>query len=218
MRELVEDTGVFFWPLALCSLLASFVIIERLIALRTSAVLPGPLREALTRGDIPAPGNFDGASLGGRVLTFFHERVPSAVQLQAFAQWQVTRLERGFFLLEVIIGAAPLIGLLGTVWGLIQVFGQISPETGLPDTAGFVDGVALALTTTMIGLTIAIPTLAAYAYLQRKVDGHAAELAVALEPLEAQAARPAPAPVPHVTEPRAAENYMPPASTSGASS
>jgi len=61
------------------------------------------------------------------------------------------------------------------------VFNQISPDTGLPDPVVFTKGVALALSATVIGLTIAIPSLVGAGYLSRKVDNYAAELEVVLE-------------------------------------
>ena len=82
---------------------------------------------------------------------------------------------------SVIYAAAPLIGLTGTVTGLLQVFSQISPETGLPDPAAFTKGVALALSATVIGLSIAIPSLVGAGFLQRKVENYAARIDLLLE-------------------------------------
>jgi biopolymer transport protein ExbB len=90
-------------------------------------------------------------------------------------------MERGIPYLEVIYAAAPLIGLTGTVTGLLQVFSQISPETGLPDPAAFTKGVALALSATVIGLSIAIPSLVGAGFLQRKVENYAARIDLLLE-------------------------------------
>jgi biopolymer transport protein ExbB len=67
------------------------------------------------------------------------------------------------------------------VTGLLQVFSQISPDTGLPDPVVFTKGVALALSATVIGLAIAIPSLVGSGYLSRKVDNYAAELEVLIE-------------------------------------
>jgi biopolymer transport protein ExbB len=83
--------------------------------------------------------------------------------------------------LDVIYAAAPLIGLTGTVTGLLQVFSQIAPDTGLPDPVDFTKGVALALSATVIGLCIAIPSLVGSGYLQRKIENYAAQLDVLLE-------------------------------------
>ena len=79
-------------------------------------------------------------------------------------------------------GEFRLIGVTaGTVTGLLQVFSQISPDTGLPDPVAFTKGVALALSATVIGLCIAIPSLVGSGYLQRKIENYAAQLDVLLE-------------------------------------
>jgi biopolymer transport protein ExbB len=95
-------------------------------------------------------------------------------------------MERGFVFLEIIVGAAPLLGLLGTVTGLVKVFSNISPETGLPDQTAFTQGIALALTTTVLGLTIAIPCLVGSGYLQRRVETYAVQIESLLERIGAR--------------------------------
>jgi biopolymer transport protein ExbB len=90
-------------------------------------------------------------------------------------------MERGLPYLDIIYAAAPLIGLTGTVWSLLKVFSSISGETGLPDPVAFTSGVALALSATLLGLTIAIPALVGGGYLQRRVENYGAQLDVILE-------------------------------------
>lgn len=153
MNSLIEGAGIFIYPLGLCSILALFIIIERIVALKPARVF----------GDAPS-------SMRSCILDFYKKENPDAASLKAFAGLQIAQLERGLFVLEVIIGAAPLLGLLGTVTGLVQVFANISPETGMPNTETFVQGIALALTTTMMGLAIAIPALAGNSYLQRRIE------------------------------------------------
>ncbi len=181
MRELIENAGVFAWPLGLCSILAAVIIIERLFALRRSRIIPRHYEQAFTQGEIPEVG--DSGSVAGRILEYFHQGKLDAEQLKAYTRLQVTHMERGLFILEIIVSAAPLLGLLGTVTGLVTVFSQISPETGLPDPAAFVTGVSLALTTTILGLSIAIPSLAFNSYLNRRVDTYEAQLEVGVERL-----------------------------------
>ncbi|MGA1204520.1 MAG: MotA/TolQ/ExbB proton channel family protein [Opitutales bacterium] len=184
MRELIQNAGIFAWPLGLCSLLATIIIIERLFALRRSRIIPGFYEVAFSTGSIPQHGN--SGSVAGRILDYFHRKELDAEQLKAYTRLQVTRMERGLFILEIVVSAAPLIGLLGTVTGLVTVFGQISPETGLPDPAAFVEGVSMALTTTIMGLAIAIPSLAFNSYLNRRVDTFEAQLEVGVERLIAK--------------------------------
>ncbi len=181
MRELVANAGIFAWPLGLCSFLAVVIIVERLLALRRSRIIPRAYEVAFAQGEIPAAGDPD--SVAGRILAFFHSGQLDAEQLKAYTRLQVTRMERGLFILEIVVSAAPLLGLLGTVTGLVTVFSQISPETGLPDPAAFVSGVSMALTTTILGLSIAIPALAFNSYLNRRVDTFEAQLEVGVERL-----------------------------------
>ena len=101
--------------------------------------------------------------------------------MKAFARLEVNRMERGIPYLDVIYAAAPMIGLTGTVWSLLRVFSAISSETGLPDPVKFTSGVALALSATLLGLCIAIPSLVGGGYLNRRVGNYAAQLDVLLE-------------------------------------
>jgi biopolymer transport protein ExbB len=116
-----------------------------------------------------------------RVLDFAQEHASDPDAVKAFARLELNRMERGIPYLDVIYAAAPLIGLTGTVTALLKVFAAISPETGLPDPVAFTKGVALALSATVIGLSIAIPSLVGGGYLQRKIENYAAKMDVLLE-------------------------------------
>jgi biopolymer transport protein ExbB len=85
-------------------------------------------------------------------------------------------MERGLFLLEIVVGAAPLLGLLGTVTGLVRVFSGMPADSGVPDPGAFSEGIAMALLTTIIGLAIAIPSLVGHAFLSRIVQKRSTEL------------------------------------------
>ncbi|HBR93653.1 MAG TPA: MotA/TolQ/ExbB proton channel family protein [Opitutae bacterium] len=180
--DIFTHAGIFIYPLGLCSILAVFIAFERLLALRPSRVMPRALVDAFVLGQ------FDGVeadrnSVAGRILHFHRSRPSDADSLKAYARLEVSRMERGVFLLEVVIGAAPLIGLLGTVTGLTQVFSGFSADTGLPDPATFIRGIALALNTTILGLAIAIPALAAHAYVLRRVEFMAARIGLGVQAL-----------------------------------
>ncbi|MGJ8640200.1 MAG: MotA/TolQ/ExbB proton channel family protein [Opitutaceae bacterium] len=178
--DLLTSAGIFLYPLAVCSFIAVFITFERLIALRDSRIIPKYMVDAFIEGQI---GRVESSmqSVTGRIVTFYRERSPDPEALKAFARLEVSRMERGLFLLEVVIGAAPLLGLLGTVTGLTQVFAGFSAETGLPDPAVFITGIALALNTTILGLAVAIPSLAAHAFLIRRVESLAARISVGVE-------------------------------------
>ena len=79
-------------------------------------------------------------------------------------------------MLEIVVGAAPLVGLLGTVTGLVKVFSGMPSGAGLPDAGAFSEGVAMALLTTIIGLAIAIPALVAHSFLTRTIEKRSAEI------------------------------------------
>jgi biopolymer transport protein ExbB len=181
MLEIITGAGLFIYPLALCSLVGVFVIIERAIALRRGRILPAADLQKIDEGKAAASD-----SVLGRLASYTESNPGDEEGLRAVARLEVNRMERGFVFLEIIIGAAPLIGLLGTVTGLIQVFSNISPDTGLPEPSAFVQGVALALTTTVLGLAIAIPCMVANSYFQRKVDTFAVQLGAVLEQVQAR--------------------------------
>lgn len=183
--DLFANTGIFLYPLAACSFIAVFITAERLLALRNSQIIPRAAVDAFISGQVEQIQP-DQRSVVGRIVGFYRERHPEPEALKAFARLEVSRMERGLFLLEVVIGAAPLLGLLGTVTGLTQVFGGFSAETGLPEPEAFVTGIALALNTTILGLAIAIPSLAAHSYLLRRVESLAARISVGVECLTAK--------------------------------
>jgi biopolymer transport protein ExbB len=176
--DIVKGAGPLFWPLLLCSLVMIFIVCERSYALRQAAVMPPDLVDAVVTGKPITGGRH---STLARIIEFAerHNEDPGAVK--AFARLEVNRMERGIPYLDVIYAAAPMIGLTGTVWSLLRVFSAISSETGLPDPVKFTSGVALALSATLLGLCIAIPSLVGGGYLNRRVGNYAAQLDVLLE-------------------------------------
>ncbi len=176
--EVFKGAGVLIYPLAVCSAAAVFIICERAFALRRAAIMPQDLVDAVIAGKPLMGGKH---TVLARIVEFAEQHKNDEGAVKAFARLEVNRMERGIPYLDVIYAAAPLIGLTGTVTGLLQVFSQISPDTGLPDPVAFTKGVALALSATVIGLCIAIPSLVGSGWLQRKVENYAAQLDVLLE-------------------------------------
>ena len=176
--EVFKCAGVLIYPLAVCSAAAVFIICERAFALRRAAIMPQDLVDAVIAGKPLMGGKH---TVLARIVEFAEQHKNDEGAVKAFARLEVNRMERGIPYLDVIYAAAPLIGLTGTVTGLLQVFSQISPDTGLPDPVAFTKGVALALSATVIGLCIAIPSLVGSGWLQRKVENYAAQLDVLLE-------------------------------------
>lgn len=178
MFEILKGAGIFIYPLTACSLVGAFIICERLFSLRRSAILPEALVEDLAEDYVV--DELDKSAMG-RIVTFWHQHRKDEGAVKAYARLEVNRMERGLVFLEIIVGAAPLLGLLGTVVGLVGVFSNVSMETGLPDPSAFTQGIALAMTTTVIGLSVAIPCLIANSYFQRRVETYAVQIESLLE-------------------------------------
>ncbi len=176
--EVLKGAGLLVYPLGACSAIAVFIIAERIYSLRKAAVMPQDLVDAVMAGKPLMGGRH---TVLARIVEFAEQHNNDEGAVKAFARLEVNRMERGVPYLDVIYAAAPLIGLSGTVTGLLQVFSQISPDTGLPDPVVFTKGVALALSATVIGLAIAIPSLVGSGYLQRRIENYAAQLDVLLE-------------------------------------
>jgi biopolymer transport protein ExbB len=95
--------------------------------------------------------------------------------IQTRARHEVTRLERGLVVLEIIVGIAPLLGLVGTIAGMMTLFGDVG-QTGLSDAGKLARGIALILNATLMGLLIAIPSLIFWSYYSKKVESIAVEM------------------------------------------
>jgi biopolymer transport protein ExbB len=115
----------------------------------------------------------DTTVLGKLIQTvFMHASLPKTENveaMQALARQIVGRMERGLTTLSLIAELGPLLGLLGTVIGMVQLFEDVAKK-GLGDPAMISRGIYEALTATMTGLGIAIPALIAYMYLRRRIE------------------------------------------------
>ncbi len=96
---------------------------------------------------------------------------------------ETTHLLRKIEWLNILGNVAPMVGLFGTVWGMIDAFNQIVVKGGQPEPADLAGGISVALVTTWWGLIIAIPALAAYGSLRNRIDSLVAEIAVFAENL-----------------------------------
>jgi biopolymer transport protein ExbB len=97
-------------------------------------------------------------------------RSENADAVQTRARYEMVRLERGLVVLEVIIGIAPLIGLIGTVSGLVHVFASLGLSAGSADAKRIALGISEALNCTVFGLGIAVPSLIGFVYFSKKVE------------------------------------------------
>ncbi len=172
-------------PILACSVLSIAIIVERLSRLRRSSVLPSPLV-----GAIHTPGRLDEKTviaearrypspLGEVVLRAIEVRHfpwgPLEEAVAASGQRQSRLLERNLIGLEVIAGVAPLLGLLGTVLGMADIFSEISAgHLGQP--GALARGISEALVTTVAGLFTAIPALVAYSLFSKRLDDLVTEM------------------------------------------
>lgn len=163
----IHDAGIFIYPLGACFFLAVFVLVERLFSLRRSLTFPRKVEKALRSGEFPNKKWKQYSAAERIVWVAVHEK-PSPESLRSYAKLEVSALEKGLYILEVVVAGAPLIGLLGTVTGLVQVFSVMPSLAEGKDALS--EGIGLALFTTIIGLAIAIPTLIGHSYLCRLID------------------------------------------------
>ena len=186
--RLIKEAGLLAYPLGLCSVVAIFIIFERAFALRNAAIIPNDLADSALQGKPVSGGNY---SALGRIINFVERHPGDADGAKAYARLEVMKMERGVSYLDTIYTGAPLIGLIGTVSGLLAAFSVIDPETHMPDPVQFTESVGYALAATLLGLCIAVVALVGNGYLHRRIEHHAARLDVLLERI---LARTAPAP------------------------
>jgi biopolymer transport protein ExbB len=173
--------------LGLTSIVGLTFIVERGIALRWRRVVPPPIEAAVsscqTSEDVPMLKRVcqqHNSSPMSRLLLVAAEHLdwPQAETVDAVqtrARREITRLERGLVVLEIIVGIAPLLGLVGTILGMMAVFGKVG-EAGLNDAGRLAQGIALILRATLVGLLIAIPSLIFWSYYTKKVETIAVEM------------------------------------------
>jgi biopolymer transport protein ExbB len=178
--RVVKEAGWLAYPLGLCSCVAIFIIIERGYALRNAGIVPDDLADATLQGRTVSGGKH---SAFGRIVQFVERHPGDKEGAKAYARLEVMKMERGVSYLDVIYTGAPLLGLIGTVSGLLQAFSVIDPETHMPDPVRFTESVGYALSATLIGLVVAVVALVGNGYLQRRIDKHSARLDVLLERL-----------------------------------
>jgi biopolymer transport protein ExbB len=179
--------GLFMWPLLACSIVSVTTMILRGLALRRKDVMP-PLIEGEIERLAPAESpellsrivHHDPSSLARitRVALQYlrGQRSENIEAVQTRARHEMVRLERGLIVLEVIVGIAPLLGLIGAVSGLVHVFSHLGLSSGAADTRQIALGIAEALNATVFGLSIAVPTLIGFTYFSRKVEVMSVEM------------------------------------------
>lgn len=180
MFELVKAGGWLMWPIIACSIIAMAIIAERLWALRIRRVTPDSLvaqiwqlyqKGKLTNAHISTIRKNSplGRILAAGLINRNHPREVMKEAVEEEGRQVVHELERYLNTLGTIAAIAPLLGLLGTVVGMIKVFAAIT-TAGVGNPAVLAGGISEALITTAAGLSVAIPALIFHRYLSGRVD------------------------------------------------
>ena len=187
MLSILEAAGWPIWPLLLCSVIALAVIGERLWSLRQNVVLPkkllvhavqayrqnGVTPQLLTQLTASSPlGQIFSAGLR-------NEKHSPAVMKEAIEEVGhvvAIDLERFLTTLGTIAAISPLLGLFGTVIGMIEIFGSQSPSGGGGNPLVLAHGISIALYNTAFGLVVAVPSMVFYRYFRTRVDALLVEM------------------------------------------
>lgn len=186
MFSIIQAAGWPIWPLVACSILALALIIERFVSLKTAKIAPARLLEeamSVSRQAVPTADivlKLEQNSALGEVLASGFRTLNSnprcseeelRASMEGSGRAVAHRLERYLPALATIASAAPLLGLLGTVIGMIEIFGSQAPggSTG-GNPAQLAHGISIALYNTAFGLIVAIPSLIFWRYFRTRVD------------------------------------------------
>lgn len=202
MLTIIQAAGWPIWPLILCSIVAVALIIERFVALKTSRVVPPTLLDeaiAVSQTRVPTGEVVDqlaASSALGEVLAegfrelLRHPRTSDAnlrAAMEGKGRAVAARLQRYLGALATIASAAPLLGLLGTVVGMIEIFGSqvgaggLGAAVGTGNPAQLAHGISIALYNTAFGLIVAIPALMFWRYFRARVDAYLLDMELASE-------------------------------------
>ncbi len=180
MFEILETGGFLIWPILLASLLAVAIILDRFWALRSEVVAPHDLVDELQQLHREGRLNHQvvaqvrehsplGEILAAGLQNMNHSREVMKEAIEETGRGVVLRLERFLNTLGTIAAITPLLGLLGTVFGMIQVFSAIT-SAGVGDPTALAGGISKALITTAAGLSVGIPALMFHRYFLGKVN------------------------------------------------
>ena len=201
MFSIIQAAGWPIWPLIACSVLALALVIERFSSLKIRKVAPPKLiDEAITvsRNAVPSPDvvrQLEQNSLLGEVLASGFRALnvnPRLSEddlrstLEGAGREAAHKLERYLAALATIASAAPLLGLLGTVIGMIEIFGSQAGTGGVSNSPGgnpaqLAQGISIALYNTAFGLIVAIPSLIFWRYFRARVDWYLLTMELASE-------------------------------------
>jgi len=180
MLEIVKSGGWLMLPIIICSIISAAIILERLWTLQPGRVLPRNLTRQVwewasqnqlnhTHIESLHHGSPLGEILAAGLANRHREREVIKESIEDAGRQVVHDLERFLNSLGTIAAITPLLGLLGTVIGMVKVFAAITTH-GVGDPTVLAGGISEALITTAAGLTVAIPSLIGYRYLRGRVD------------------------------------------------
>jgi len=198
--SIIQAAGWPIWPLVACSILALALVIERFLSLKTDKIAPPKLLDEtllISRQTLPALDivtQLEQNSALGEVLASGFRALHAnprcseedlRASMEASGRVVAHRLERYLSALATIASAAPLLGLLGTVIGMIEIFGSQTPSGGAPggNPAQLAHGISVALYNTAFGLIVAIPSLIFWRYFRARVDAYLLTLELAADRL-----------------------------------
>lgn len=194
--SIIQAAGWPIWPLLLCSVVALTLVIERMSSLRAVRIAPSNLLDevmSITRANLPPAdviNQLEQNSVLGQLMATGLRAVIADVRIseeglrqvfESAGRAAVHQMEKYLNTLGTIASAAPLLGLLGTVVGMIEIFGSQAPTGGNP--ALLAHGISIALYNTAFGLIIAIPSLMFYRYFRGLIDGFTLDMEQATERL-----------------------------------
>ncbi len=199
MLSIIQAAGWPIWPLVACSVLALAIILERFVSLQSKKVAPPRLLDeviGVTRKGIPdaeVVNQLEKNSALGQVLASGLRALNNDPQLseedlrasmESVGRQVAHRLEHYLSALGTIASAAPLMGLFGTVVGMIEIFGSQAPgSTTGGNPAQLAHGISIALYNTAFGLIVAIPSLIFWRYFRGRVDEYLMTLELAADRL-----------------------------------
>ncbi len=185
--DIIKNGGIVIWPIVICSVVALVICVERFWTLRRSQITPRHLvaqvwtwikNNQLDKKKLKSLKDSSplGEILAAGIVNHAYGRETMKEAIRDSGRQVIVRLERFLNTLGTIAVITPLLGLLGTVIGMIKVFTVITIQ-GVGDANALAGGISEALLTTAAGLTVAIPALIFHRYFERKVD----ELVVIME-------------------------------------
>jgi len=195
--SIIQAAGWPIWPLIACSVVALALVIEKFLSLRRQRVAPATLLDevmSVTRHSLPGAdvvNKLAENSVLGRVLAaglrsvVAEPRIAEPALRQSFeiaGRQAIHQLERYLNALGTIATAAPLLGLLGTVIGMIEIFGSQAPGTsGVANPAQLAHGISVALYNTAFGLIVAVPALMLNRYFRGVINDYRLDMELAAE-------------------------------------